>query len=162
MEFIPEIYGKIELGTYDKSACSPAAPSPKWSGVVIAGPKQVVLTEGDTPVVPICGYYLVPVLAAMDGPPLCVHVRRTGSDRVMSGAIVEQGANEPEEPPPDNAPSPSRDAFEGVSTGGYFNIDAQRYLEAGLSPGTYDVTVSYAGSESDPVQVEILQPQSED
>jgi hypothetical protein len=69
----------------------------------------------------------------------------------------EDGANEPEEPPPDDAPELSPESLQGVSTGGYFNIDAQRYLAEPLARGRYEVVVIYAGARSNPVLVEIVQ-----
>lgn len=156
MEFIPDSYKDIPLGTYEENACSPEIPSPTWSGIIISGPQRINLNEDDHPVIPVCGYYLVPVLDAMDGPPMSVHVNRIDSDVILSGEVAEEGDNEPLASPPPNAPRPSREAFEGVSTGGYFNIDAQRYLKPRLIPGSYEVTVSFAGGISNPILIEIV------
>jgi len=146
----------VSLGTFEQSPCTPAVPSSDWDGVIISAPRHdITYKAGERPVVPVCGYYLVPVLDAMDGPPLTVHAGRIHSDAVISGVVDEAGENEPLVPPPPGAPRPSRESFEGVSTGGYFTIDAQKYLPTKLSPGSYEVTVSFAGKRSNAVQIEI-------
>jgi len=158
MDFIPDFYKDIPLGTYDQTPGSPEIPSSTWEGIIISGPERVIPKSGELPILPICGYYLVPVLKAMDGPPLTVHVGRIDSDLSISGEIVEEGGNEPLVPPPPDAPRPSRELFEGVSTGGYFNVDAQKYLQIRLSPGTYQITVSYADATSNPIRIDIAAP----
>lgn len=157
MDYIPELYKKVEVGTYQEAPCSPAIPSSCWSGIIITAPKSIILEENERLVVPVCGYYLVPVLSAMDDDlPLSVHVRLIDSKNVLSGAIIEEGENEPDEPLPDDAPSLSKEDFEDVLTGGYFNIDVQHYLKDKLMPGVYEVVVTYAGVSSNIVQLEII------
>ena len=158
MEFIPDFFKKAPLGTFEESVCSPKAPSSTWSGVIIQAPQRILLEPGETPSVPICGYYLVPAVAAMDGPPFAVHVRPVDSDSVYTGKVIEEGENEPEDPPPPEAPRHSREDLEGVSIGGHFNIDAQRYLRKRLDPGSYEATVTYAGAVSNKVLIEITMP----
>lgn len=159
MLFVPDFYQDIPVGTYEKVQCSPAAPSPSWSGVVISAPKSITLEKGETPVLPVCGYYDVPTLSAMDGPPLSVHLQRVDADFEVSGLIVEPAANEPDEPPPASAPRHTREALKGVFTGGYFNIDALRYLKIIITPGAYELYVSYAGATSNRVRFEITLPE---
>jgi len=158
MDFIPDQFREVALGTFAQAVCSPAAPSSDWSGVRIKAPQRIIIAAGERPVVPICGYFLVPVLAAMDGPPLAVQVRHVGTKVIVRGTVMEEGSNEPEEPPPPDAPTASRESLAGVSTGGYFNIDAQRYLPGLLAPGVYDVVVTYAGSNSNVLRIEIAGP----
>ncbi len=146
----------LSLGTFEQSPCSPTIPSSFLDGIIISVPQSdIIIEQGKRAVVPIFGYYLIPVLAAMDGPPLTIQVRPVDGDTVFSGEIVEEGVNEPVEPPPMNAPRPDRDALEGVSTGGYFNIDAQRYLQYNMTPGSYKVIVSFAGLDSNSVLIHI-------
>jgi hypothetical protein len=162
VDFIPETFKDVPLGTYDQTSCSPQAPSSEWSGVIIDTAQRVFPPKGAAPVVPVCGYYLVPVLDAMDGPPLTLHVTRVDTMKILTAEIVEEGENEPEEPPPPDAPVSSRESLKGVYTGGYFNIDAQRYLPHSLEPGRYEVVVSYAGHVSNRVAVEIAAPPEND
>lgn len=158
MIFIPDLYQHVPMETYVQAQCSPAPPSSIWRGVIISAPQRIIPDKGENLVIPICGHYVVPVLAAMDGPGLTVHVRRIEAELVLSGLITDQGENEPVVPPPPGAPRPKRESFEGVTTGGYFNIDAQRHLKTRLVPGIYEVTVSYAGMVSNSTQIEIKAP----
>lgn len=159
MDYFPDVYKEVTPGTYQQAACSPTAPSPDWSGVIIAAPERVVPASGEKPVVVVCGYFVVPVLDAQDTPAMIVRVRRTDDpDFVLSGEVVEEGENEPVEPPPADAPRASREELKGVETGGYFNVDVQRYVTIPLLPGTYDVDVSYAGKRSNTVRIEIAPP----
>ncbi|WP_295384035.1 hypothetical protein [uncultured Thiodictyon sp.] len=158
MDYVPQYFQEVALGTYEQTQCSPAAPSPQWSGVAIVAPERIQPRAREAAIVPVCGYFVVAVLAAMDGPPLTVHVRRVNSKEVLSGEIAEEGANEPVDPPPPEAPRPSRESFAGVTVDGYFNIDAQRYLPARLTPGTYEIATTYAGAKSNVVQVTISAP----
>lgn len=158
MDSIPAYFDAVALGTYEQTACSPAATFPDGTGIAIAAPERILPKPGETLILPICGYFVVAVLAAMDGKPLTVHVRRVDSKETLSGEVVEEGANEPIEPPPADAPRPSREAFEGVSVDGYFNIDAQRLLPQRLTPGSYDVVATYAGMKSNIVQVTVSAP----
>jgi len=156
MGLIPDDFAKVPLGTFNESACSPAVPSGSWDGVRIDAPRQITLDVGDPVMLPICGYYLVPVLSAMDDSRLIVELTRAADGKLLRGILHEEGENEPDEPPPDDAPELSRESLQGVSTGGYFNIDAQRYLAESLEPDRYAVVVIYAGMRSNPVQVEII------
>jgi hypothetical protein len=156
VDFDPIDFGKLDLPTYDEAACSPAEPGPDWSGVVIVAPRRIVLGVGEQPSLPICGYYLVPVLKAMDGDPLALEITHTDSGHVLRARIEEPARNEFEVPPPYDVPALDRDELVGVSTGGYFNIDAQQYLRQPLEPGRLDVVVTYAGSRSNPVRVELV------
>lgn len=156
MELIPDDFAQVPFGTFNESACSPKAPTGNWSGVRIKTPRRIKPAPGETPMLPICGYFLVPVLSAMDDGRMIVELIRAADGKRLRGMLREEGANEPEEPPPDDAPVLSTESLQGVSTGGYFNIDAQRYLAEPLVPGSYEVVVFYAGARSNPVQVEIV------
>lgn len=158
MDYTPEVFMDVDLSTYVESKCSPEAMPSDWAGVVINAPERILPGSGEEPVVPVCGYYRVSVLAAMEGEPMTVHLRRLDTEVETSGLVADEGPDDPEEPPPPDAPTPSREAFEGVYTGGYFNIDAQLYLPNKLHPGLYDVTVTYAGERSNPVRFELGPP----
>jgi len=155
MDFTPTVFGNVELGTFQQTACSPAAPAAAWRGIEIAAPRQITITAGERPRVPICGYYLVPALAAIEGSPLTVRLRRLDTGAEIAGVLAEEGDNEPDVPPPEDAPEIGPEDLEGVSTGGYFNIDAQRVLTGELAQGDYEVWVSYAGTESNRLRVRI-------
>ncbi len=158
MDFMPEMYTNVVLSTYVEAPCSPEAMPSDWAGVVINAPQQIIPGPGEEPVVPVCGYFRVSVLAAMDGEPMTVHLRRVDTEVEVWGLVADEGPDEPEEPPPADAPKPSREAFEGVYSGGHFNIDAQLYLPTKLLPGVYDVTVTYAGATSNSVRFELKPP----
>ncbi len=162
MDFIPETFKDVPLGTYEQCACSPQEPSSEWSGVIITAPQRIALKDEETPVVPVCGYFLVPAVDAMDGPPLAIHVTRVETMKIMTADIVEEAVNEPEIPRPADAPVASREDLKDVYTGGYFNVDAQRYMPSTLEPGRYEVVVSYAGAVSNRVAVEIVEPPDKD
>jgi len=156
VDFDPDYFGKLSLPTYNEAPCSPAEPGPDWQGVVIVAPRRVALGVGEQPSLPICGYFLVPVLKAMDGDPLALEIRHTDTGAVVRARVVEPARNEFEVPPPDDVPELDRDELVGVSSGGYFNIDAQHYLAQPLKPGRLEVVVTYAGARSNPVQVELV------
>lgn len=158
MDFMPEMYKDVVLSTYVEGACSPGGMPSDWKGVVITAPQRIIPGPGEEPVVPVCGFYRVSVLAAMDGEPMIVHVRPVGAEIEFSGLVADEGPDEPEVPPPGDDPEPSREALEGVYSGGHFNIDAQLYLPNRLIPGAYEVTVTYAGASSNAVLFEIAPP----
>ena len=161
MDYVPELYNEIEVGTRQQSVCSPSVPRSPWHGVVINAPERIIPVLGETLVIPVCGYYLISVLAIMDGAPLSIRVDLIDSDIYYTGVVQDNEDNSDDEPdvaPPDDAPVNSREDLEGVLTGGYFNIDLLSYLPHGLFTGTFDVTMSYAGSHSEPVRIVITEP----
>jgi len=157
MNYIPNLFNGAQIESYDKTSCSPAIPTPfDWVGIIIAAPQKIILEKGEKPIIPICGYYLVPVLAAMKGSPLSVHINPIISKNIFSGLVINEGDNEPEIPPPDDPSSFSENDFKDVSTGGYFNINAQRYINNLLPPGNYDIIITFADLTSNTVRVEII------
>ena len=161
MDYVPELYNEIEVGTRQQSVCSPAAPRSPWQGVIINAPATIIPQLGEPMVIPVCGYYLISVLAIMDGAPLSVRVDLIDSDIYYTGLVQDEDESSEDEPdvaPPDDAPVNSREDLEGVLTGGYFNIDILSYLPHGLFTGTFDVTMSYGGSTSEPVRIVIAEP----
>ena len=161
MDYIPEVYNEIEVGTRQPSACSPTVPRSPWHGIVINAPEKITPVLGEAMVIPVCGYYLISVLAIMDGSPLSVRVDLIDTDISYTGFIQDDDVNSDDEPdvaPPDDAPVNSREDLEGVLTGGYFNIDITSYLPHGLFTGTFDITMCYAGSNSEPVRIVITEP----
>jgi len=154
MDFFPEYFANVEPGSFNESVCSPSPPA--GDGVLINAPARITLEPGETVVLPICGQYQVPALVAMQEIPMTVTVQHLESGLTLSGVVLEEGENEPEVPPPDEEEEFDATELQGVSVGGYFNIDAQKYLGAPLAPGSYEVSVSFAGTESRPARVEIV------
>lgn len=153
MDYIPDEFKDVKVGIFEKGICSPDAPSANWKGVIIAAPEIVHLEAGKKPQIPVCGYYLLSVVDMMEAGPIKIILKRTGEKESIIGIVgpTSDMEDDPEEPPPEDAPVHSPEELENVYTGGYFNIDAQKHLEVPLSTGTYELTVEYAKSVSNVV-----------
>jgi len=157
MDTTPEFYKDAPLGETKKSVCSPRLPS-NFTGLVVQAPERIALSGADVAVVVLCGSYQVSSAQAVGTPPMEVHVRRQSDGAVTSGqlGLSPDDLDEPEIPPPVNAPQPSTAALANTLVEGWFHVDAQKWVTMSLTAGRFDISVTYGGARSEPVTVEIV------
>ena len=75
MNYTPDEYKDVEIGTVEKGICSPKAPSADWKGIIITAPEIVHMDAGKKPQIPICGYYMLSVADMMNAPKIKIILR---------------------------------------------------------------------------------------
>jgi hypothetical protein len=157
MDYTPEFYKDAPLGEIVESVCSPRLPS-NFTGLVVQAPERIALAGDVLAVVVLCGYYQVVASQAVGAPPMEIHVRRQSDGEVTSGqlGLSTDDLDEPEIPPPADAPQPSAAALANALVEGWFHVDAQEWVSMYLTAGRFDIVVTYAGARSEPVTVEIV------
>lgn len=158
MEIQPEAFAEVEIGSYEEAACSPARPKGAWSGVIIAAPESVSAGISEPQVIPVCGFYMLPVLTLMDGAKMRVVARRFDPEEdtvPIEGIVDDEVEHDDPEPEPEPKQPVDRKVLENMKSGSYFNIDAQKYLPIRLTPGEWDLGIAFGEARSEIVRVRI-------
>lgn len=157
----PSFFERVPLGSTAPNPCSPRPPGPNWRGILIQAPSQVRIRPGERigargafAAIPICGYYLLDVLALAKGLPLTLVVTNRASGKVFTGAVVEDDPS-PEEPPPPDTPTDPK-LLVGVATGGYFNPNLLDHVRLAAEPVVYEVQAVWGDARSNVVTIEIV------
>lgn len=158
MEFVPEEFKNVNLNSTEESACSPESPGPSWRGIIINLPKKIFYSstlEKGSIRMPLCGYSLNDYADMVNSEPMTAIIVNKSTDISQKAILLEEDPS-PEVPDPYEEPINPGD-MEGMAIGGYFNYDLQSYLPVELKPGTYDISVKYAGKVSNTATVEIIE-----
>jgi len=160
LEFEPAIFAKVELDSFDESACSPQDPGGKWLGIIINAPQRITYRpnneQGVKLSVPVCIFYMASYADMENSDPMTVVVRDQRTNNVFR-AVFQQGDADPVVPEPDVPPPADPSALVGMSSGGHLNYDLLNYMELPGGSATFEIGVTYAGMKSNIVKVEIVE-----
>ncbi|MFO1350296.1 MAG: hypothetical protein U1F68_06295 [Gammaproteobacteria bacterium] len=135
-------------------------PGPKWRGILIQAPKQVLFGRGQEAdeafaAIPICGLYTLDLVDLMNGGPMVLIAMDKKTQKIYTGAMVDADPS-PEEPAPNDAP-PDPAALKGLATSSYFNPNLASYVQLPARPAVYEVMVEYGGMQSNKVTIELVE-----
>lgn len=146
-----ELFFRIALNSTEPTACSPADPGPEWRGILIRAPESIRIAKG---IFPVCGFYNVDMAELEDGRPITIFAIEQPSQRTYVASMTEED-HSPEEPEPELEPVDSK-LLEGMSIGGYFNINLYDYLQLPPDSATYTLFVQYGLKQSNTVTVKLI------
>ena len=182
IQFIPEEFHDVKLGHYESSAnnCTPHYPYFEFqllNEIAINAPEKIIFnfSNGDIiPVIPICGAYIITLRRGAKYAHLStqmIHIRKIDEGTVYSGGIIDKNL-EYEHPalPPDHLQQQEerarrieeaqkysdKELDEGQASGSAMNINLLEYVDMPLTPGSYEIWLSFNGLESNRVIVEIV------
>jgi hypothetical protein len=156
MPTTPAAFAKIELNTFDESACSPEVDE-GLRGIRLAAPAQISLTEGAP--LPLCGTYQV-------GARFFNRFQCMENEIVVVAVDAERHtpyATNLLQPDFDPVPAPGFDeqdpGFDEIVLAGWFNLDLFHWLEdLPRRPARYHVFATVGDIASNVVTVELVKP----
>lgn len=165
MKLEPSQFADVPLHANRSTACTPEPADPEWRGILIAAPTRVTLEpvgDGFIPPapVPICGYFVLDILATRDDGPMRLVLTEAGGgadEPVVRTAHLTPTSRSPRKPPPEPEPV-DPELLEGLASGGYFNPDLTYFLPLRPEPAIYEVQVEFAGFTSNTVTIEVVAP----
>lgn len=154
-----KLFEQVQLGSGERSDCSPAEPSLPWHGVVVQAPKQVGFrlgrpVDGSFASIPICGFYRIKMERLLDGKPLTLVATNLKNHARHIGEMVDPEPGQLEPKP--NARPLDPQSVKGMSIGGYFNVNLARYVTLPSEEAVYQVHVEYGGTVSNAVQIAVV------
>lgn len=155
---------KVPINTEEENACSPFVGDPEWAGVIIQAPEVVLfektsisrkdcLNHESFAVVPLCGFYSLPVTGGKTTEPMTIVAEDIKSRKVYRGIVHEEDPN-PIVPPPTTAPKDPK-MREGVFTESYFNPNLVDFVDIPHVPAVYNVHIEFWGYKSNTVTIEL-------
>lgn len=156
-------FAKIELESFEKTACSPTIPDDAH-GLFIAAPKRVV--AGPEMRIPVCVALRLDSASAAQAPPhplesMIAILTDPARNVVVSGALRDQGGVPPvvdDAPPPDVPEDPDAALITGATWTSYFNFDLLAYLDVPRVPGSYRLFLTLGTIQSNAVDITITAP----
>lgn len=158
MDYEPAYFSEAPIGSISKSSCSPDV-SNNFLGIKISAPKSARVDDFDEIVLPVCVVYQLTLDQTIDAPPLSVSVVRQSDMKEFVGALGydsdEFDADEPEDPPPDDALPISKDALASTLSIGWFHIDLAQILPAVAWNDIYEIRVHFANNVSNSIRFDV-------
>lgn len=151
----PDIFNGIQYGTSLSYACTPEFRLQR--GIELRGPERIHLRQAPIPALPVCGSALLQTRSKDD---LVIHVLQQNTGKNFTGVYVESYPAMPgllydpisdhERPKIDTAVSADH------SSGMVFNINAATTVTTPLTPGLYEIFVTFGDLRSNTVVVEVI------
>jgi hypothetical protein len=163
MKIEPKKYENVPINTTEQNNCSPREPMDlDWRGILINAPTKVYFKKdeivddfGAFVQVPVCGYYLLEAEKSDSNENMKIIARNIKNNIKYEGLIFILDYS-PEEPPPFDELSFSKEELEGISVGSYFNYNIINFVDLPVEEAKYEVWVNLNNIESNKVIIELL------
>lgn len=164
-----EAFDKVDLDTFEESACTPKLDSDDFEGVRIAMPAKVSASRLDR--IALCGVWSFNNAALAKFPmvedSLVFLARNAGTHETATGNFrthkdpaspdeMKAGAAQSSAPPPPAAGSDPVIGDEDITTRGYFNFNLGRVWNVPAKPGRWRVHVALHDVQSNEVEFEVV------
>lgn len=147
-------FATVELGTFDKSACSPSIP-PLTEALRLSAPSVIELTGGAR--FPLCGTYVASAPLVNRhfsvGQEIVIVATDAKTHEPWAANLTLEGAL-----PSRQAYDESIEGWERRLAGGWFNVDLFRLLQLPREPGRYHVFATVAHLVSNVHTIELVKP----
>lgn len=164
-----EVFDKLELDTFEKSAGTPKLESDDFEGIRIAMPAKVSVSQLER--IALCGVWSFPGSVLKRFPmvqdSLVFLARNVGTNETATGnfrvhrdpvSADEVNANRGERPAPSRSDADDGPVIgaEAITTRGYFNFNLGRVWEVPERPGRWRVHLVLHDIESNEVEFEVV------